>query len=83
VRAKTGFDVRYENGLVSIGIREPHDAVVAISSIDQSSMVWKDLRTRRDTLEDIFIKLVGGSLEEGGTIKASNYRTAQDPGVAS
>jgi ABC-2 type transport system ATP-binding protein len=83
VRAKTGFDVSFENGLVRIGIREPHDAVVAISSIDQSGMSWKDLKTRRDTLEDIFIKLVGGSIEEGGTIKTSDDRTVQSAGPAS
>jgi ABC-type multidrug transport system ATPase subunit len=83
VRAKTGFDVKYENGLVSVGIRQPHDAVVAVSSIDQSGMVWKDLKTRRDTLEDIFIKLVGGSMEEGGTIKTGGDRTMQSAGSAS
>ena len=69
VREKTGFDTRYENGFVSIRLRDSHDAVQALSVIDQSGLQWSDLRTRRDTLEDIFVNLVGGTIEEAGTIK--------------
>lgn len=69
VRQKTGLEVKYENGSVSIKLREPHDAVQALEAVDQSGLPWTDLKTRRDTLEDIFVNLVGGSMEEGGTIK--------------
>jgi len=69
VREKTGFDVTYHNGFVSVRLRDKRDAVIALSSIDQSGLPWKDLKTRHDSLEDIFVKLVGGSIEEGGTIK--------------
>jgi ABC-2 type transport system ATP-binding protein len=74
LREKTGFDVSYSNGLVSVRLGDKRDAVIALSSIDQSGLAWKDLRTRHDSLEDIFVKLVGGSLEEGGTIKGSSNR---------
>lgn len=72
VRDMTGFDVSFDKGLVSVRLGDKRDAVVALSSIDKSGLPWKDLRTRHDSLEDIFVKLVGGLLEEGGTIKESN-----------
>jgi ABC-2 type transport system ATP-binding protein len=72
VRNETGFDVRYENGAISVGIHEKHDAMIAIASIDQSGLSWKDLRTRQDTLEDIFVRLVGGAMGEEGTIKKTS-----------
>lgn len=72
VRDMTGFDVSFDNGLVSVRLGDKRDAVIALSSIDKSGLAWKDLRTHHESLEDIFVKLVGGSLEEGGTIKESN-----------
>ena len=66
----TGLEVGHDgNSTVSIRIHEKHDALVAVQSLDRSRMSWDDLRTRRDTLEDIFIRLVGGSIEEAGEIK--------------
>lgn len=72
VRQETGFDVSYEKGLVSVKLRDKSEAVIALSSIDQSGLPWKDLRTRQDSLEDIFVRLVGGTIEEEGTIKQAS-----------
>jgi ABC-2 type transport system ATP-binding protein len=69
VRQETGFDVAYDRGLVSVKLRDKSEAVMALSSIDQSGLAWKDLRTRQDSLEDIFVRLVGGRMEEEGTLK--------------
>lgn len=69
VRQKTGFEVTYKNGLVSVRLGSSRDAVTALTSVDASGLPWTDLRTRRDSLEDIFVKLIGGSIEESGTIK--------------
>ncbi len=70
LRKDTGLDVEFDgNNLVSVPIREKHDAVVALESMDRSGLGWTDLKTRRDSLEDIFIKLVGFLIEEGGGIK--------------
>jgi len=80
VREKTGFDVAYNDGLVSVRLRDKRDAVIGLSSIDQSGLPWKDLKTRHDSLEDIFVKLVGGSIEEGGTIKKSLDKRESDSG---
>ncbi len=75
LRKNTSLEVKHgENNTVSIRIREKHDALVAVQSIDRSGMNWDDLRTRRDTLEDIFIRLVGGTIEEAGEIKEVRHR---------
>ena len=80
VRQETGFDVSYEKGLVSVKLRDKSEAVIALSSIDQSGLPWKDLRTRQDSLEDIFVRLVGGTIEEEGTIKQASSPDPANPG---
>lgn len=50
------------NGLVSITLRDKEDAIVALGAIEESGSDWKDLTVRRDSLEDVFLRLVG---EEG------------------
>jgi ABC-2 type transport system ATP-binding protein len=72
VRQETGFDVSYEKGLVSVKLRGKSEAVMALSSIDQSGLPWTDLRTRQDSLEDIFVRLVGGTIEDEGTIQQTS-----------
>lgn len=80
VRQETGFDVSYDKGLVSVKLRDKSEAVMALSSIDQSGLPWKDLRTRQDSLEDIFVRLVGGAIEEEGTIKQASSKDPANPG---
>ena len=50
------------NGLVSITLRDKEDAIVALGAIEESGSDWRDLTVRRDSLEDVFLRLVG---EEG------------------
>ncbi len=70
LRKNTRLEVSFDGTTnVSIKISEKHDTLEAVESLDRSGMNWEDLRTRRDTLEDIFVKLVGGVLEEAGTVK--------------
>ncbi len=76
VRQETGFDVSYDKGLVSVKLHDKSEAVMALSSIDQSGLPWTDLRTRQDSLEDIFVRLVGGTIGEEGTIKEAS---SEDP----
>jgi hypothetical protein len=54
-------------GHVSVYLGNKKDALVALAAIDESGMEWSDLLTRRDSLEDIFLKLVGteGLADEG------------------
>ena len=65
LRSETKLKVEYSNGTVSVLLERPHDAVIALNEIEQSGIEWKSLRTREDTLEDIFVKMVGGLEKEG------------------
>jgi ABC-2 type transport system ATP-binding protein len=64
LQKNTKLGVEYNRGIVSIFLGKMHDAVVAIDEIDRSGIEWRDLHTRQDTLEDIFVKLVGGRIED-------------------
>ncbi len=55
---------------IRIRIEKQHDAVTAIDAIDRSGFEWNDLRTQRETLEDIFVKLVGRTEETGERVSA-------------
>ena len=55
-----------ENGTVVIYLRDKDDALVALGSIEESGAQWGDLTVKRDSLEDVFLRLVGpeGSQEK-------------------
>jgi ABC-2 type transport system ATP-binding protein len=55
---------------IGIMIEKKHDAVEAIAAIDRSGFEWSDLRTQRETLEDIFVRLVGRTEETGEKVTA-------------
>ncbi|HYA56688.1 MAG TPA: ABC transporter ATP-binding protein [Nitrososphaerales archaeon] len=57
-----------ENGTVVIYLRDKDDALVALGSIEESGAQWGDLTVKRDSLEDVFLRLVGpeGSQEKEG-----------------
>jgi len=57
-----------ENGTVVISLRDKDDAMVALGSIEESGLDWGDLTVKRDSLEDVFLRLVGpeGKAEKGG-----------------
>lgn len=70
LRQHTSLEVGFDgNNLITMRIAEKHDILVALESMENSSLEWTDLKTRKDSLEDVFIKLVGFAIEEGGGIK--------------
>jgi ABC-2 type transport system ATP-binding protein len=73
VRANTGLKTEYNGkGLISIAINQKHDALAALTAIEQSGLDWHDLHTRRDSLDDVFVKLVSGTIDEHGEIRVEN-----------
>jgi ABC-2 type transport system ATP-binding protein len=73
VKANTKLKVEYNGkGLISIAISQKHDALTALTTIEESGLEWHDLHTRRDSLDDVFIKLVRGRIDEKGEIKVEN-----------
>ena len=68
-RLKTDYDGK---GLISIAINQKHDALAALTTIEESGLDWNDLHTRRDSLDDVFVKLVRGAMDEHGEIKTES-----------
>ncbi len=72
VRANTTLKVDYENGEISIALKNKIDALAALAAVEQSGLDWGEIHTRRDSLEDVFVKLVRGAIDEQGEIADQN-----------
>lgn len=71
VRANTELKVEHDGkDLISIVLKKKIDALAALAAVEQSGMDWGEIQTRRDSLEDVFVKLVSGTMDEQGEIKA-------------
>lgn len=58
LQANTRLDVAYDGkGLITIQLKDKNDAFVALFAVEESKMNWGTIQTRRDSLEDIFVKL--------------------------
>ena len=65
LRSHTHLAVEYDlSGYVSVIMKSKNDALEAITAIEQSGMNWSDLSTERESLEDIFVKLVGTKIDD-------------------
>jgi ABC-2 type transport system ATP-binding protein len=74
IRNNTELKVDYDQnkGLVSIPLTQKIDALAALAATEQSGLDWGEIHTRRDSLEDVFIKLVSGAVDESGNIADSS-----------
>jgi len=68
LQENTRLKVEKADGTVVIHLRDRDDALVALGSIEESGAQWGDLTVRRDSLEDVFLRLVGpeGDSEQEG-----------------
>ena len=56
IKANTELNVDYNGkGLISVTLNGRIDALAALAAAEQSGMEWGDIRTRRDSLEDVFV----------------------------
>ncbi len=70
LKNKTKLNVTYNGtGLISILIDQKHDAYIALAAMEESGLPWSDFQIKKESLEDVFVKLVGGFLEEHGDVK--------------
>ncbi len=51
--------VSVENGRVSVELADKSDALKILGAIEASGLPWDSFQTSRDTLEDVFVRLVG------------------------
>jgi ABC-2 type transport system ATP-binding protein len=73
VRANTNLKVNFDSrGLTSIDLNQKRDALIALEAIDKSGLDWGELHTRRDSLDDVFVKLVRGEMDAQGEIRAKS-----------
>ena len=68
LKENTRLEVSADHGLVTILLRDREDAMVALGAVEESGTNWGDLTVRKDSLEDVFLKLVGeeGKADQGG-----------------
>ncbi len=73
LKANTNLNVQSNGkGLISIAITQKRDALTALTAVERSGLEWRDLHTRRDSLDDVFVKLVAGRIDEKGEIRVEN-----------
>ncbi len=79
IKANTELHVDYDvaRGVISIPIKEKIDALAALAAAEQSKMDWGDIQTRRDSLDDVFVKLVSRKLSEHGEILDEHEQHAE------
>jgi ABC-2 type transport system ATP-binding protein len=74
IRANSQLNVTFINGEISIQLEQKTDALIALEAAERSKLEWGDIRTRRDSLDDVFVKLVSGFVDEHGELKLKNSR---------
>ena len=65
-----GLATRAEAGHVEVELSDKRDALRVLEAIDRSGLPWDRVATEEETLEDVFVRLVG-QMDEG-TLKAES-----------
>jgi ABC-2 type transport system ATP-binding protein len=76
IKENTELKVDYDSsrGVISISLNQKIDALAALAAAEESKMDWGEIQTRRDSLEDVFIKLVS-EVDESGNVKTASTQT--------
>ncbi|MGA8542620.1 MAG: ABC transporter ATP-binding protein [Thermoplasmata archaeon] len=64
LRPKLGLPVTVADGRVEVELHEKKDALRVLAAVEASGLPWESFATAQDTLEDVFIRLVG-QMDEG------------------
>ncbi len=68
LRRSLSLPVRTEGNQVEVEISRKEDVLTVLTAVQTSGIPWERVSTTRDTLEDVFIRLVGRMEDgEGGT----------------
>lgn len=80
IKANTELQVDYNKakGEIIIPLRKKIDALAALAAAEQSGMEWGEIQTRQDSLDDVFIKLVSGAVNEKGEITSEQSKVKPD-----
>jgi ABC-2 type transport system ATP-binding protein len=64
LRPKLGLPVTVADGRVEVELHEKADALRVLTAVEASGLPWQNFSTTQDTLEDVFVRLVG-QMDEG------------------
>jgi len=62
---RRGIEATEENGDVLVPVKDPSEMRAVFQKISGIELKVKDMYTRRQTLEDVFLELIGSKMEEG------------------
>jgi ABC-2 type transport system ATP-binding protein len=79
IKTNTELEIDFDGrDLISIKLNQKIDALAALAAAEQSGLEWGEIHTRRDSLDDVFVKLVRGSMDEHGEFKAEHNNSKLD-----
>ena len=68
LRPRLGLPVTVADGRVEVELSQKSDALRVLSAVETSGLPWQTFSTVQDTLEDVFVRLVGQM--DDGTLKS-------------
>jgi ABC-2 type transport system ATP-binding protein len=75
LKANTDLKVEYKGkNLISVALKKKIDALAALAAVEQSGLDWGEIQTRRDSLDDVFVKLVSGMVDEHGEVMGEHKK---------
>jgi ABC-2 type transport system ATP-binding protein len=77
IKANTELQVDFDKtrGEIFIPLRKKIDALAALAAAEQSGIDWGEIQTRQDSLDDVFVKLVSGMINEQGEINSEENQS--------
>jgi len=66
LKKNSSLRVEYTDGEVIVHLQGKEDALKTIELIERSGLAYEDLSIRQDSLEDVFIRLVGKPIDSDG-----------------
>ncbi len=81
IRDNTKLQVDYyeTKGIVSVLIKQKSDALKALMAAEESGLEWREMQTHRDSLDDVFVKLVNMQVNEQGEIQENGNANNNKP----
>jgi ABC-2 type transport system ATP-binding protein len=64
LRSRLGQPVYYGDGRVEVELADAKDAVRILNAVEESGLPWTSFETRQDSLENVFVRMVG-QMDEG------------------
>ena len=78
IKDNTELQVDYNKarGEIVIPLKKKIDALAALAAAEQSGIDWGQIQTLQDSLDDVFVKLVSGNVNEQGEITSAENENA-------